>query len=57
MGANKRLEVAGKAPEAANADASDNKMDQIRELMFGGVKSCGKTWPRPWRNCRKPRRC
>ena len=37
MGANKRLEVAGKAPEAANADASDNKMDQIRELMFGGV--------------------
>lgn len=37
MGANKRLEIAGKAPEAANADASDNKMDQIRELMFGGV--------------------
>lgn len=37
MGANKRLELAGKAPEAANADASDNKMDQIRELMFGGV--------------------
>ena len=37
MGANKPLEIAGKAPEAANADASDNKMDQIRELMFGGV--------------------
>ena len=37
MGANKRLEIASKAPEAANADASDNKMDQIRELMFGGV--------------------
>ena len=37
MGANKRLEIADKAPEAANADASDNKMDQIRELMFGGV--------------------
>ena len=37
MGANKRLEIAGKTPEAANADASDNKMDQIRELMFGGV--------------------
>ena len=36
MGANKRLEIASKAPEAANADASDNKMDQIRELMFGG---------------------
>ena len=36
MGANKRLEIA-KAPEAANADASENKMDQIRELMFGGV--------------------
>ena len=36
MGANKPLEIAGKAPEAANADASDNKMDQIRELMFGG---------------------
>jgi hypothetical protein len=36
MGANKRLEIAGKVPEAANADASDNKMDQIRELMFGG---------------------
>lgn len=35
MGANKRLEIA-KAPEAANADASENKMDQIRELMFGG---------------------
>jgi hypothetical protein len=37
MGANKRLEIADKAPDAANADASDNKMDQIRELMFGGV--------------------
>ncbi|MET0582913.1 MAG: hypothetical protein ABWZ08_13215 [Pseudoxanthomonas sp.] len=37
MGANKRLEIAGKGSEAANADASDNKMDQIRELMFGGV--------------------
>jgi paraquat-inducible protein B len=37
MGANKRLEIAGRAPEAANADAGDNKMDQIRELMFGGV--------------------
>jgi hypothetical protein len=41
MGANKRLEVASKAPEAANADASDNKMDQIRELMFGGAKPIG----------------
>ncbi len=37
MGANKRLELAEKAPEAANADARDDKMDQIRELMFGGV--------------------
>lgn len=37
MGANKRLELADKAPDAANADASDNKMEQIRELMFGGV--------------------
>lgn len=37
MGVNKRLEIAGKAPEAPNADASDNKMEQIRELMFGGV--------------------
>lgn len=37
MGANKRLEIAGKVPDAANSDASDNKMDQIRELMFGGV--------------------
>jgi hypothetical protein len=37
MGANKRFEIADKAPDAANADASDNKMDQIRELMFGGV--------------------
>lgn len=37
MGANKRFELAEKAPDAANADASDNKMDQIRELMFGGV--------------------
>jgi len=36
MGANKRLELTEKAPEAANADVSDNKMDQIRELMFGG---------------------
>ena len=36
MGANKRLEIADKAPDAANADAGDNKMDQIRELMFGG---------------------
>lgn len=43
MGANKRLEIAGKAPEAANADASDNKMDQIRELMFGGAKASGAT--------------
>ncbi|MEP6908680.1 MAG: hypothetical protein ABI858_11980, partial [Pseudoxanthomonas sp.] len=34
MGANKRFEVADKA---ADADANDNKMDQIRELMFGGV--------------------
>ena len=37
MGADKRLEIAEKAPDAANTDASDNKMDQIRELMFGGV--------------------
>ena len=37
MGANNRLEIAGKTPDAANADAGDNKMDQIRELMFGGV--------------------
>lgn len=37
MGANKRLEIADKAPDAASADANDNKMDQIRELMFGGV--------------------
>jgi hypothetical protein len=37
MGANKRFELAEKAPDAANADASDNKMEQIRELMFGGV--------------------
>ena len=37
MGADKRMEIAGRAPEAANADAGDNKMDQIRELMFGGV--------------------
>ncbi len=37
MGANKRFEIAEKAPDAANTDASDNKMDQIRELMFGGV--------------------
>ena len=36
MGANKRLELAEKAADAANTDASDNKMDQIRELMFGG---------------------
>ena len=38
MSANKRLELTEKAPEAANADVSDNKMDQIRELMFGGGK-------------------
>lgn len=37
MGANKRLDIAEKAPAAANMDAGDNKMDQIRELMFGGV--------------------
>ena len=37
MGANKRFELADQAPDAANTDASDNKMDQIRELMFGGV--------------------
>ena len=37
MGANNRLEIAEKAPAAANMDAGDNKMDQIRELMFGGV--------------------
>ena len=40
MGANNRLEIAGKAPDtpdASHADAGDNKMDQIRELMFGGV--------------------
>lgn len=37
MGANKRLELAEKAAYAANTDASDNKMEQIRELMFGGV--------------------
>lgn len=37
MSANKRSEIVAKMPEAANADASDNKMDQIRELMFGGV--------------------
>ncbi|RZA37440.1 MAG: hypothetical protein EOP92_00375 [Lysobacteraceae bacterium] len=40
MGANNRLEIAGKAhdaPDASPADAGDNKMDQIRELMFGGV--------------------
>lgn len=37
MSANKRSDVGAKMPEAANADASDNKMDQIRELMFGGV--------------------
>ncbi len=37
MGANKSLEIVEKAPEAANADTGDNKMDQIRELMFGGV--------------------
>lgn len=37
MGADKRLEIAEKAPDAGNTDASDNKMDQIRELMFGGV--------------------
>jgi glutathione S-transferase-like protein len=43
MGANKRLEVASKAPEAANADASDNKMDQIRELMFGGANRCSRS--------------
>ena len=42
MGANKRLEIAGKGSEAANADASDNKMDQIRELMFGG--GCKGIW-------------
>lgn len=40
MGANKRLEIA-KAPEAANVDAGENKMDQIRELMFGGAKPTG----------------
>ena len=43
MGANNRLEIAGKAPDAPDApdaspaDAGENKMDQIRELMFGGV--------------------
>ena len=41
MGANKRLEIAGKAPETADANASDNKMDQIRELMFGGARAYG----------------
>ena len=37
MGANNRLEIAEKAQPAANAEVGDNKMDQIRELMFGGV--------------------
>lgn len=36
MKANKHPEVAGSAAVVANAEASDNKMDQIRELMFGG---------------------
>jgi hypothetical protein len=37
MNANKRIEIVEKPPVAANMDAGDNKMDQIRELMFGGV--------------------
>jgi hypothetical protein len=36
MGANKHFEIVDKTSEAANTDASDNKMEQIRELMFGG---------------------
>ena len=37
MGANNRLEIAEKAQPAANVEVADNKMEQIRELMFGGV--------------------
>ena len=37
MSANKRVEIVDKAPIAAGIEAGDHKMDQIRELMFGGV--------------------
>ena len=37
MSANKRVEIVEKAPVAAGIEAGDHKMDQIRELMFGGV--------------------
>ena len=37
MSANKRVEIVAKAPIAAGIEAGDHKMDQIRELMFGGV--------------------
>ena len=37
MSANKRVEIVEKTPVAAGIEAGDHKMDQIRELMFGGV--------------------
>lgn len=37
MSANKHPEVADHATATATAEVSDNKMDQIRELMFGSV--------------------
>jgi hypothetical protein len=57
MGVNKRLEIADKAPDPASAEVGDNKMDQIRELMFGGARACGKTWSGPSTKYRTPRPC
>ena len=37
MNANKRVEVVDKSAVATGAEVGDHKMDQIRELMFGGV--------------------
>ena len=37
MSANKRVEIVDKAPVVAGSETGDHKMDQIRELMFGGV--------------------
>ncbi len=37
MPVKQRIEIAEPAQPAANAEPGENKMDQIRELMFGGV--------------------